>query len=192
MISTASDLAAWLAEMSDDRERVFDDWRAGGDGMTVLAAGASWDAVRFSEVRGYRAYLGLLRAVSPVGPVLWDSWCRQVYFLTAPGWADLLRALDVRVVSRGGWLAVPDPRLQVGRFVWIIGSRNRRLTCPGRLYLSAVPSASVDTEGCTEKAGNFSLWVAMAARSRMSRNFQVDLVGDLGRSGSAAQDSPGP
>lgn len=174
MISTASELAGWLAEMSGDREKVFEEWRASGCGIAILPAGTSWDAVRFSEVRGYRAYVDLLRAVGPVGPMLWDSRCRQVYFLISPGWSQLLRSLDLRVVSRGGWLAVPDPRRHLGRFAWIMGSPEKRLTCPGRLYLSALEARSTalgDGECPSGTAGCISPWVSIATRYQMKRIF---------------------
>ncbi|MET7986520.1 hypothetical protein [Streptomyces sp. NPDC005281] len=108
MISTASELASWLAEMSDDREKVFDEWRAGDFGIALLPAGTSWDAVRFPEWKGYRTYVDLLGAAHSIGPVLWDSWYRQVYFLASPGRLDLLRSLDLRVVSLvlQPWLAI--------------------------------------------------------------------------------------
>lgn len=172
MISTASEFAVWLAEMSGDRERVFNDWRASGCGMAVLSAGASWDAVRFPEAKGYRTYVDLLHATGSIGPMLWDSWRRHVYFLTSPGWSHLLGSLDVRVVSRGGWLAVPDPRLRVGRFVWIMGSANKRLTCPGRLYLSAMEAGATapdDAEYCPGTGSRISPWESVATRCWASR-----------------------
>ncbi|MET8102651.1 hypothetical protein ABZV29_40495 [Streptomyces sp. NPDC005236] len=174
MISTASELASWLAEMSDDREKVFDEWRAGDFGIALLPAGTSWDAVRFPEWKAYRTYVDLLDAAHSIGPVLWDSWYRQVYFLASPGHLDLLRSLDLRVVSLGGWLAAPDPRRQMGRFAWILDSPRRQLTCAEDLYLSAVDANSPtfnDAEHSFVAARHVSPWVSLAVQHELNRIF---------------------
>jgi hypothetical protein len=174
MISSASELATWLAEMSDDQEKAFTEWRTGGHGIALLPAGVSWDAVRLPEEKGHLTYVHLLRTACPIGPTLWDSWYRQVYFLTSPGCLDLLRSLDLRVVSRGGWLAVPDPRRHVGRFAWILDSPKKQLTCPERLYLSAMNASSPtpgDAECSTATASHSSPWASVTAQYKLKRIF---------------------
>lgn len=172
MISTASALALWLAEMSDDRERVLGEWHANCFGIALLPAGTSWDAVRFPEDEGYRAYLDLVETARPVGPVLWDSWCKRVYFLASPGRSSLLRSLDLRVVSLEGWLAAPDPRRQAGRFAWVHGSPARQLTCAEDLYLSAVCTGSPssgDAEHFFAPTPSVSPWVPLAVQHELNR-----------------------
>ncbi|MEV7189094.1 hypothetical protein [Kitasatospora sp. NPDC093102] len=80
-------------------------------GLVLLPTGLCFDAVRMPQSLGMDVLdRGLRQHPRLVGPVLHDRFSRTVYFLVPSDdepypWSRL----GLRLVSSGGWLAVPDP-----------------------------------------------------------------------------------
>ena len=87
----------------------------------VLAAGATWDAVRTPAAMGRPVLDRILASpddAAQLGPVLEDTLDGALYWLVSPGSSDDYPG-GVRLLGTGSWIAVPAPEATRSRSVWV-------------------------------------------------------------------------